>query len=125
MKFLRNAVPLFMIAAALVFSGCHWNDVSDSGGDDDGVKISSLSFAKSTLSMKVGSMDYITIKVNPAASQRDCEFKWSYDSKIISCDTASNFGVTITALSEGQTSLRCSYGGYDATCIITVSGFEQ
>ena len=125
MKFLRNAVPLLMIAAALVFSGCHWNDVSDSGGDDDGVKISSLSFAKSTLSMKVGSMDYITIKVNPSTSQRDCEFKWSYDSKIISCDTASNFGVTITALAEGQTSLRCSYGGYDATCIITVSGFEQ
>lgn len=125
MKFLRNAVPLLMIAAALVFSGCHWNDVSDSGGGDDGVKISSLSFAKSTLSMKVGSMDYITIKVNPSTSQRDCEFKWSYDSKIISCDTASNFGVTITALAEGQTSLRCSYGGYDATCIITVSGFEQ
>ena len=125
MKFLRNAVPLLMIAAALVFSGCHWNDVSDSGGGDDGVKISSLSFAKSTLSMKVGSMDYITIKVNPASSQRDCEFKWSYDSKIISCDTDSNFGVTITALAEGQTSLRCSYGGYDATCIITVSGFEQ
>ena len=125
MKFLRNAVQLLMIAAALVFSGCHWNDVSDSGGDDGDVKISSLSFAKSTLSMKVGSMDYITIKVNPASSQRDCEFKWSYDSKIISCDTASNFGVTITALSEGQTSLRCSYGGYDATCIITVSGFEQ
>ncbi|WP_296012010.1 hypothetical protein [uncultured Treponema sp.] len=125
MKFLRNAVPLLMIAAALVFSGCHWNDVSDSGGGDDGVKISSLSFAKSTLSMKVGSMDYITIKVNPSTSQRDCEFKWSYDSKIISCDTASNFGVTITALAEGQTSLRCSYGGFDATCIITVSGFEQ
>ena len=51
MKFLRNAVPLFMIAAALVFSGCHWNDVSDSGGDDGDVKISSLSFAKSTLSI--------------------------------------------------------------------------
>lgn len=125
MKFLRNAVQLLMVAAALAFVGCHWNDVSDSGGDDDDVKISSLSFAKSTLSMKVGSMDYITIKVNPATSQKDCEFKWSYDSKIISCDTASNFGVTITALSEGQTSLRCSYGGYDATCIITVSGFEQ
>lgn len=125
MKFLRNAVQLLMIAAGLAFVGCHWNDVSDSGGDDGDVKISSLSFAKSTLSMKVGSMDYITIKVNPATSQKDCEFKWSYDSKIISCDTASNFGVTITALSEGQTSLRCSYGGYDATCIITVSGFEQ
>ena len=68
MKFLRNAVPLLMIAAALVFSGCHWNDVSDSGGDDDGVKISSLSFAKSTLSMKVGSMDYITIKAKETAS---------------------------------------------------------
>lgn len=125
MKFLRNAIQLLIITAVFAFSGCHWNDVSDSGGDDGDVKISSLSFAKSTLSMKVGSLDYITIKVNPSTSQRDCEFKWSYDSKIISCDTASNFGVTITAISEGQTSLRCSYGGYDATCIITVSGFEQ
>lgn len=68
MKFLRNAVQLLMIAAGLAFVGCHWNDVSDSGGDDGDVKISSLSFAKSTLSMKVGSMDYITIKVNPATS---------------------------------------------------------
>ena len=57
MKFLRNAVQLLMIAAGLAFVGCHWNDVSDSGGDDSDVKISSLSFAKSTLSMKVGSMD--------------------------------------------------------------------
>ena len=95
MKFLRNAIQLLIITAVFAFSGCHWNDVSDSGGDDDGVKISSLSFAKSTLSMKVGSLDYITIKVNPSTSQRDCEFKWSYDSKIISCDTASNFGVNV------------------------------
>ncbi len=124
MKFLRKAFSVLVLAAAFIFAGCHWNDSSDSS-DYAGSGISSLSFARTSLSMKVGSMDYMTIKVSPASSQRDCSFKWSYDSKIISCDTDSNYGVTITALSEGQTSLRCSYGGYDATCIITVSGFED
>lgn len=123
MRFLRNIFSVFMLVAVAFFAGCHWNDSSDDD-TDDGARITSLSFAKSGLSMKVGSMDYIAIKVNPATNQKDCEFKWQYDSDIISCDTSSNFGVTITAVAEGQTSLRCSYGGYDATCIITVSGFE-
>ncbi|MDE5899654.1 MAG: hypothetical protein K2H09_10410, partial [Treponemataceae bacterium] len=122
--FIRHVSVLFLLALAAAAVSCHWNDISDRD-DDDSTSISGLSFGKTSLSLKVGSMDYITIKVNPAGSQKDCEFKWQYDSKIISCDTGSNFGVTIAAVSEGQTSLRCSYGGYDATCIVTVSGYEE
>nr|WP_180485551.1 hypothetical protein [Treponema socranskii] len=97
--------------------------------NDTAVSISSLVLAKSTLTMTAGSMDYITVKVQPITAQKDCKLNWTYDSNIISCDTSSAFGVTIKALKEGQTSLRCSYGGYDATCIITVSdhqpGYEE
>ena len=96
--------------------------------DDDttpSITIDSLAVAKSTLNMKVGSMDYIAISVKPQKEQKNIKLDWSYDKSIIECDTTSNWGVTIKALKEGQTNLKCSYGGYDATCLITVSGYEQ
>lgn len=96
--------------------------------DDDttpSITIDSLAVAKSTLNMKVGSMDYIAVSVKPQKEQKNIKLNWSYDESIIECDTTSNWGVTIKALKEGQTNLKCSYGGYDATCLITVSGYEQ
>ena len=116
---------LMALGIFLSFSSCHMFIQEDEGETDSSVQINSLTFSKSTLSMKVGSMDYITIKVSPTSSQKDCTFKWKYDESVISCDTSSKFGVTITALKEGQTSLTCSFGGYDATSIITVSGYEE
>ena len=84
-----------------------------------------LAVGKSALSMKVGSMDYVSVSVKPQTEQKNIRLNWSYDESIIECDTSSNWGVTIKALAEGQTSLRCSYGGYDATCLVTVQGFEE
>ena len=68
-------------------------------------------------------MEYISISVKPSSVQKDVKLNWSYDSSIIQCDTSSNWGVTINGLAEGQTTLRCSYGGYDASCMVTVNGY--
>ena len=98
----------------------------DSGGSSDtpSVSINSLTLAKSSLNMKVGSMDYVALNIKPQGEQKNLKLKWSYDESIIECDTSSNWGVTIKALKEGQTNLKCSYDGFDSTCIITVSGYE-
>jgi len=127
---MKNSVKSVLIYVGLLLAvigstSCKmFESFNDSGNDDNSVTISSLSLAKQTLTMTAGSMDYITVKVQPVTAQKNCKLTWTYDTTIVSCDTSSNFGVTITALKEGQTSLRCSYGGYDATCIITVSGHQ-
>lgn len=98
---------------------------SMNGSDDDKASIDSLTFSKTSLTLQVGEMDYLKITMKPSSEQKSAVIKWSYDSTVISCDTTSNYGVTITAVKEGKTSLRCSYGGVDATCIITVSGYAE
>ncbi len=84
------------------------------------IPITGLSMNKSTLSMKTGTMDYLQVKITPHENQPLINLTWEYDNNIIECDTSSHYGVTIAAKNPGQTSLRCSYLGHDATCIITV-----
>ncbi len=93
--------------------------------NNNSISIDSLSLAKTTLSTQVGSMEYISVSVKPSSVQKDVKLNWSYDSSIIECDTSSSWGVTIKGLAEGQTTLKCSYGGYDAACLINVSGYSE
>lgn len=97
----------------------------EDGTENQVVEITSLSLGKSTLSMSVGGMDYVSVSIKPQTAQKEVTLTWSYDKSIIECDTSSNWGITITALKEGQTFLKCSYGGYDATCLVTVSGYSE
>ena len=109
---------------ALLLSSCSFfTSLEDNG--NSGISINSISMAKTTLSTQVGSMEYISISVKPSSVQKDVKLNWSYDSSIIQCDTSSNWGVTIKGLAEGQTTLRCSYGGYDASCMVTVNGYAE
>lgn len=115
---------LFLIC---LFTSCHfWQTITGTITDtEDDIEITSLTLGKSSLTMKAGSMDYILVNVKPQTVQKKVNLHWSYDENIISCDTSSAWGITITALKEGQTTLKCSYGGYDAVCLITVSGFSD
>lgn len=125
-KAFSSIVMLIMILNMLL--SCKFAASMSESSDEDTSsksKITSLTLSKTTLSMKVGSMDYVAVHIKPSTEQRNANLHWSYDSSIISCDTSSNWGITINAIKEGQTSLRCSADGYDAICIITVSGFEQ
>lgn len=116
-----------LIFFSFIFSSCNfWASITkDNSTTNNSIEITSLSLGKSTLSMSVGGMDYVSVSIKPQTAQKEVALTWSYDKSIIECDTSSNWGVTITALKEGQTSLKCSYGGYDAICLITVSGYEE
>ena len=118
-------LSLLVCVTAAILTGCQFFASFKDPPKTETVEISGLTMSKVSLAMKVGSMDYVTIKVTPSTAQKECKFTWTYDKEIISCDTSSAWGVTIKAIKEGQTSLKCSYEGYDATCIITVSGFEE
>lgn len=109
---------------ALLFSSCSFfTSLEDPGSS--GISINSISMAKTSLTTQVGSMEYISLSVKPTSVQKDVKLNWSYDSSIIQCDTSSNWGVTIKGLAEGQTTLRCSYGGYDASCMVKVNGYAE
>lgn len=124
LKFGKTGI-LFLILSALVFSGCNFFNSFSDDDDDDDVAITSLTLGKTALSVSVGEISYVSVSVKPTDAQKDVKLSWSYDSSVIKCDTSSSWGVTITGLSEGQTSLRCSYGGYDATCLVTVEGYAE
>ena len=117
------------ICAATLFVGFHScsmiDSFTDSGSSTPSVSITSLTLAKSMLALKVGSIDYISVNIKPQTEQKNVKLAWNYDASIIECDTSSNWGVTVKGLKEGQTSLRCSGGGIDATCVVTVSGYEE
>ena len=123
------AVLLAALGAMMGFSSCSFFESLDNNptipASATAVRVTGLTLVKNSLDMKVGAIDYIGVKVEPKESQKNIKLNWTYNSSIIKCDTDSNFGVTITALKEGQTSLRCSCGGYDATCIVTIAGYEQ
>lgn len=123
-----GATTLLVLLSNLLLSCSFFNSIND----DDPViipqnetKITSLSLGKTSMTTSVGSMEYISVSVKPANLQKDVKLTWNYDSSIIDCDTSSSWGVTIKAIAEGQTTLRCSAGGYDATCLITVSGIAE
>lgn len=115
---------LFLLLVASIFSGCSFfNSFSDD--DDRGIQITSLTLAKPAVSISVGEMTYISITVKPTEEQKNVHLNWNYDKEVVSCDASSPWGITVKGLKEGQTNLKCSYGGYEATCIVTVKGFAD
>lgn len=128
MKNLKNGKPvilLFIAAALFSLFSCSFFKSFDDDDEENSIEITSLTMGKSSVSMKVGAMDYVAVNIKPQDQQKNVKLNWTYDSSIIECDTSSNWGITIKGLSEGQTSLKCSYNGYDATCLITVAGYEE
>lgn len=108
----------------IVFSSCSFFS-SFSDINEGKIEITNLTIAKTAVSVSVGEMSYITVNIKPADVQKNVKLTWFYDSNIITADTSSAWGVTITGVKEGQTNLKCSYGGYEATCIVTVKGFAE
>ena len=124
----RWAMALVCVLGGILFPSCKFYESLTDKGDDENserIEITSLWLGKQNLSMQVGGMDYVAVSVRPQDVQKDVKLEWNYDKSIIECDTTSAWGVTIKALAEGQTSLRCSYNGYDANCLVTVQGFSE
>lgn len=118
---------IVLFCMVLLFVSCNFfNSFSEVQGVQgvQGIQITSLTLAKSNLSVSVGEMSYIAVSVKPTENQKDVVLTWTYDKNIISIE-ASSWGATITGLKEGQTNLKCSYNGYEASSVITVKGFAE
>ena len=113
---------IVLFCMVLLFVSCNFfNSFSE---EEQEIQITSLTLAKSNLSVSVGEMSYIAVSVKPTENQKDVVLTWTYDKNIISIE-ASSWGATITGLKEGQTNLKCSYNGYEASSVITVKGFAE
>ena len=117
-------LSLMFLIFCICFTSCGFiSSFKENGGDN--IDITYLGLSKPTLNMQVGGMDYISVTIKPQEQQKNVKLHWEYDNTIIDCDTSSCWGISITGLKEGKTQLKCSYNGYDAVCIITVSGYAQ
>ncbi len=125
LKFRKTVILFFIISCMMsFFASCNFFS-SFYEKEDSEITITGLSMSKSEVSVSVGEMVYITVNVKPTEVQKNVKLVWSFDNEIISADTSSSWGITLTGLKEGQTSLKCSYGGYEATCIVTVQGHVE
>lgn len=120
-KFCKTVI--LFLAICFIFNSCRF--FSSFSEEDLGIKITGLTMSKNQSNVSVGEMTYITVNIKPADVQKDVKLVWSYDSNIINADTSSAWGVTITGVKEGQTNLKCSYNGYEATCIVSVKGYAE
>ncbi|MCQ2584467.1 MAG: hypothetical protein MJ185_02660 [Treponema sp.] len=122
-----GVTALFILFTNLLFSCNFFKSIEETviNKEENKITITALSLSKMTLETKVGHMEYLQVSVKPATLQKEVKLNWTFDSEIIECDTSSSWGVIVKGLQEGQTTLRCSYDGYDASCLISVKGYSE
>ena len=113
---------IFAISILLIITGCKFfsDGMIDSPPQES---LTSLSFSKQNISVKVGEMSHITLNISPA-SARNTPLVWSYDPEKIEVQKLSG-GAVITGVKEGQTTLTVTGGGLSAAMIVTVSGYTD
>ena len=121
---MRKSIFLFISFITMFFMSCNFF-TSLSEDIEPKIEITNLSLSKTNLEVSVGNMDYVSVSIKPNGVQKDIILDWKYDETIIDCDSSSSWGFTFKAIKEGQTTLRCSYNGYEASCLITVSGYSD
>lgn len=121
---MRKSIFLFISLITMFFMSCNFF-TSLSEDIEPKIEITNLSLSKTNLEVSVGNMDYVSVSIKPNGVQKDIILDWKYDETIINCDSSSSWGFTFKAIKEGQTTLRCSYNGYEASCLITVSGYSN
>ena len=111
---------LLVLFTAALFPSCSLLFGNDKPEEQQS-SIDSLTLSLKTVTVPVGGMEYLSLAVRPASSQKNADISWLYDENIISC-TADNYGAVITGKKAGAASLRVTAGGISTTCIVTVDG---
>ena len=109
-----------MIVVSLFFASCSF--FSDGDLTPAVALVTELKLSKQKFDIKVGSIDYIEVTYKPELAVYLPTF--TYDENKIEVTVQPN-GLVIKGLEEGQTELTVASGFASATCIITVSGYEQ
>lgn len=90
---------------------------------DDGDEDITLSLDKSDITMNIGDMDILNLEISEGQNSKSV--RWTYDENIVSAK-ADSYGVVVTALSAGTTTVTADYKGKKAFCnIIVTNGTHQ
>jgi hypothetical protein len=112
---------IYMIfAAAFSFLGALFSNCSLINSFEPGdFTADSLSFNKTAVSLPYGSMDMLSLKVEPASAQAGAGVAWEFDEAVIS-GQADNFSLIMTGIKAGETIVRARAYGKTAVCVVTV-----
>jgi hypothetical protein len=105
---------------ALSFLGALFSNCSlVNSFDPKDFAIDGISFNKTAASLGYGSMDMLSLKIDPVSAQVDAAVAWQFDETVIS-GRADNFGLVMTGIKAGETIVRATAYGKTATCVVTV-----
>lgn len=108
------------IALALLTASC---SLFLSAEKDENVAVNSLSFSKTTLSLGIGGIEYLTLSINPSEAKKSAHIEYTYDDTIIKV-TGDSSGASVSGLRNGNTILMAKADGQTAACVIGVSGID-
>lgn len=111
---------IFALTSAFAFYGCHFLDSFNDDEDD----VKSVSFDKNSMEISAGSMDILNLSIDSSTAQGNLSVEWTYDASVISGST-DNYGIVITALQEGTTTIQAKCGGKTASCALRVLSEED
>jgi hypothetical protein len=81
--------------------------------------VDSISFNTTALVLRQGSMDILSVAMEPANAQPQAQVSWDFDRSVIQA-TTDNYGMVLTGLRPGETIVRLTGYGKTATCVVTV-----
>jgi hypothetical protein len=113
--FIYMAVGMALSFLGLLFSNCSLVN----SFDPKEFTIDTISFNKAAVSLPYGSMDMLSLKIEPASAQPGAGVAWEFDDTVI-LGRADNFGLIITGIKAGETIVRAKAYGKTATCVVTV-----
>ncbi|MDR2159693.1 MAG: Ig-like domain-containing protein [Treponema sp.] len=87
--------------------------------DPDDFTIDSIAFDRTSLSLPQGSMDMLSLSIEPASAQAGAGVAWEFDDTLIA-GYADNFGLIITGVNPGEAVVRAAAYGKTAACVVTV-----
>ena len=77
---------IILVFVVLMVTACNFfNSLTE---ENEGIKITGLTLGKSSVSVAVGEMSYISVSVKPTEVQKDVILNWTYDQSIISVDAS-------------------------------------
>jgi hypothetical protein len=118
---MKGALHYFSIViffAALV-SSCHFM-VDPPANDGSGGGSANIRLDKNFISLDIGQIGLLSLKLDPADLQQDAIITWVYDPAVIRAQT-DNYNAVITALQPGTTTITATMNHISTTCSVTVS----
>ena len=113
--FLRMAARMALLLAGTLFPRCSLI----TSFDPKDATIDALSFNTTAVRLPYGSMDMLSLTIEPARAQAEAGVVWEFDHTVIA-GKADNFSLIMTGIRAGETIVRARAYGKTAACVVTV-----